>query len=194
MDDKRIKILTAAFNVFKAKGFHEAKISEIAKEAEIGKGTVYEYFSSKQSLFEEMMIFILHMYRDMLINAVKDGKTPEEKLKIYLDTEWRVRSENSHMMELVISRMEHFGESLKMSFMTVRQEMSGIIEEILRDGVEQGVFKAVNIKMFTIMFSGSFNEAHFQYNIDCMINGRDAEKAEAVKNELFEIILNGLRS
>ena len=47
---KDILILEAAINQFKTKGFAAVRIADIAKEAGIGKGTVYEYFSSKEEL------------------------------------------------------------------------------------------------------------------------------------------------
>lgn len=47
---KDILILEAAINQFKSKGFAAVRIADIAKEAGIGKGTVYEYFSSKEEL------------------------------------------------------------------------------------------------------------------------------------------------
>lgn len=47
---KDILILEAAINQFKTKGFAAVRIADIAKEAGIGKGTVYEYFSSKEEI------------------------------------------------------------------------------------------------------------------------------------------------
>jgi len=52
---KRQQILAAALGVFAEKGFHNAKIEEIAQAAQVGKGTVYEYFQSKKELFQETL-------------------------------------------------------------------------------------------------------------------------------------------
>ncbi|WP_025715831.1 TetR/AcrR family transcriptional regulator [Paenibacillus sp. 1-18] len=49
--DKYEAILDAAYTVFGAKGFYESKISEIAEDAGVAKGTVYLYFKSKEQLF-----------------------------------------------------------------------------------------------------------------------------------------------
>ena len=57
MDEKqerRDNILEAAALVFSEKGYHQARVEEIAVQAGIGKGTVYEYFASKLELFQEM--------------------------------------------------------------------------------------------------------------------------------------------
>ena len=41
---KRELILEAAINVFSTKGYHNTRMEEIASQAGVGKGTIYEYF------------------------------------------------------------------------------------------------------------------------------------------------------
>lgn len=48
---KRIRIIDAATRVFARKGYNGTRISEVAQKAGIGKGTIYEYFRSKEALF-----------------------------------------------------------------------------------------------------------------------------------------------
>ena len=61
-EKRKIAILRAASRVFSLNGFEGAKIDDIAKEAGIGKGTIYEYFKSKQELFDESVSFHREMY------------------------------------------------------------------------------------------------------------------------------------
>lgn len=49
----REKILKAAMDIFEHKGFEKASISEIAEKADLGVGTVYNYFKSKDEIFIE---------------------------------------------------------------------------------------------------------------------------------------------
>ena len=50
-EQKKIKtrkcILDSAIKLFSKKGYEQTSIEELAKEAGIGKGTVYSYFSNK---------------------------------------------------------------------------------------------------------------------------------------------------
>ena len=48
--DKYHKILEAGIKVFAKKGFHNAKVSEIAREAGVADGTIYIYFKSKDEI------------------------------------------------------------------------------------------------------------------------------------------------
>lgn len=51
----RAAIVEAAMRVFGQTGFHEAKIADIAAEAGVATGTLYNYFSSKEEIFESIL-------------------------------------------------------------------------------------------------------------------------------------------
>lgn len=48
---KKDAIITAAISVFSRKGYAAARMVDVALSAGIGKGTIYEYFPSKEALF-----------------------------------------------------------------------------------------------------------------------------------------------
>jgi TetR/AcrR family transcriptional regulator, repressor for uid operon len=64
-DAKKLVILDAAAVVFAREGFANAKISDIAVEAGIGKGTVYVYFKSKDEVFLELCRRLVRWPQDM---------------------------------------------------------------------------------------------------------------------------------
>ena len=57
-NQKKNDILSAAKSLFKEKGFHNTKMDEIAANAGVGKGTLYEYYKNKQDIFDEACIEI----------------------------------------------------------------------------------------------------------------------------------------
>ncbi|MEJ5300932.1 MAG: TetR/AcrR family transcriptional regulator [Thermodesulforhabdaceae bacterium] len=48
-------ILSAALEVFAARGYHNTTVDDIAKKAGIAKGSIYRYFQSKEALFNEVL-------------------------------------------------------------------------------------------------------------------------------------------
>src|SRR6202047_3325347 len=52
---RRDAILEAALDEFSAKGFASARLEDVAKRADIAKGTIYLYFADKESLFQELI-------------------------------------------------------------------------------------------------------------------------------------------
>ena len=57
---KSAEIQQAALRVFARKGFNYTKITDIAREAGIGKGTIYEYFRSKNEILHSAYESYLH--------------------------------------------------------------------------------------------------------------------------------------
>ncbi|HEX2982568.1 MAG TPA: helix-turn-helix domain-containing protein, partial [Ignavibacteriales bacterium] len=52
----KAKIIEAASGFFSAHNYHEVMMEDIAKAAGIAKGTLYNYFESKESLYFTIML------------------------------------------------------------------------------------------------------------------------------------------
>jgi AcrR family transcriptional regulator len=52
---RRDAILSAALEEFSARGFESTRLDDVAKRANVAKGTIYLYFRDKESLFQELI-------------------------------------------------------------------------------------------------------------------------------------------
>ncbi|MCK5827470.1 TetR/AcrR family transcriptional regulator [Candidatus Bipolaricaulota bacterium] len=72
---KKHRILDAALRVFAEKGFHNTTVSEVAKEACVGKGTVYLYFEGKEALlvaiFDELADHMIHIIDQLSLEGTQ---------------------------------------------------------------------------------------------------------------------------
>ena len=68
-EKKREKILDAAAELFSHKSYHEVMMEDVAKLTDVAKGTVYNYFTSK----EELYFSIMKIRMEKLINSVKEN-------------------------------------------------------------------------------------------------------------------------
>ena len=80
-EDKRLRIIKGAIKVFSQQGFYKAKIEEIAEQAGVGKGTVYEYFASKEELFLEMFLYIEERCRGTVQRELSGVSAFSDKLQ-----------------------------------------------------------------------------------------------------------------
>ena len=53
--ERRAAILAAALDEFSARGFEATRLDDVAKRANVAKGTIYLYFRDKESLFQELI-------------------------------------------------------------------------------------------------------------------------------------------
>ena len=81
--EKRAKILNAAIRVFSKKGRTVTKISDIAEEAGIGKGTIYEYFRSKDEVFSATFNYFMDKQEEVITQRLSSINDPLEKLRAY---------------------------------------------------------------------------------------------------------------
>lgn len=72
---RRDEILDAAEQVFFKRGFQSATVDDIAREAELSKGTVYLYFRSKELLYIGMSIRANKLLRKKFEEAVQKETT-----------------------------------------------------------------------------------------------------------------------
>ncbi len=54
LESRRTEILEAATTVFSAKGFHTATMDDVAEAAGVSKGSLYNYFDSKESVIDAL--------------------------------------------------------------------------------------------------------------------------------------------
>src|SRR6202158_3487109 len=57
--ERRAAILAAALEEFSARGFEATRLDDVAKRANVAKGTIYLYFRDKESLFQELISTML---------------------------------------------------------------------------------------------------------------------------------------
>lgn len=79
---KRIHILSKARSAFENTTYDTLKMTDIAKAAELAKGTVFNYFKSKEYLF---MVLYLETYEARLLSLVNHMRTYEPSYDNYIN-------------------------------------------------------------------------------------------------------------
>ena len=77
-DDKKERIMRAAIEEFQARGFEKAKVEVIAQNAEVAKGSIYQYFDDKKELFLYSVTWAMEHFMTMI-----DRQTPLKDMDVY---------------------------------------------------------------------------------------------------------------
>jgi len=139
---KHDKILKAAIKVFAKNGFHNSKISQIAKEANVADGTIYLYFKNKDDilirLFEEKLQEIiddLHAELTQIDNA-------RDKFKLFVRKHLSKVESNRNLAEVISVELHQSHKFMKEYHPTKFGEYLNILSMIIREGKEDGVFRS----------------------------------------------------
>lgn len=139
--DKRTVILDAALRTFARRGYPDTKVAEIASEAGVAEGTLYNYFQSKEelllALFDEKWGGIIDEIRKK-ISRLDD---PNDKLKAVFSLVVMMFKKNRHLAELFMVDMKQ--SSIFLTNYTINRivEFLNIIEEILEEGKRKGIYR-----------------------------------------------------
>lgn len=79
-DNLRDTMMHTALNAFMARGFEGASLEAIARDAKVGKITIYRQFGTKEALFREAIAFARQSLRGHVSAAITDG-APEEVIR-----------------------------------------------------------------------------------------------------------------
>src|SRR5579862_5434429 len=82
----RVDLIQAAERVISSKGYHQTRIADIATEADVGLGTFYLHFKTKNEIFIELIEHGAAELRRNLADAKAGIDAPSEKLRITIDT------------------------------------------------------------------------------------------------------------
>ncbi len=139
--DKYHRIIHAATKVFAKKGFFHAKVSDIAKEAQVADGTIYLYFENKDdiliSLFEEQMKAVL----ENMIEEVSREKDAVKKIEKFALTHLRLIELNKNMAEIIQVELRQSSKFMKEYKNEKFLQYLNLIGDVIREGQEKGIFK-----------------------------------------------------
>lgn len=133
LENKRLRIIKGAIKVFSRQGFYKAKIEEIAEEAGVGKGTVYEYFSSKKELFLEMFLYIEEKCREMVEQELAGVEAFPDKLEKMFAVIMRFLKDYRDMGQILFAGYPPVSEDtqrvLREKNRQMLEDLSGMLEE-----------------------------------------------------------------
>lgn len=144
--DKRERILVAAKAVFAEKGFSGAAIADIATRADIGKGTVYEYYKSKEELFFAVFEwFIDEGATAVRVDIAVLGLPVSDQLKALSESvigQWaELKTEFALVMEFwAASSTSASRNRFRQAFRHLYDHYRSIIVALLQEGIDQGEF------------------------------------------------------
>jgi TetR/AcrR family fatty acid metabolism transcriptional regulator len=191
---KKIEIIHAAVKVFSEKGMVKAKMVDIASEAGIGKGTIYEYFRSKEEIFTSGFQMFFEGMQNTIETGLKSTDDPVEQLKLLINLS--LTSFFQHGSDLAMIMMDFWAEGIRnkdekiLNAIDLRQiyhEFRIIIQSILNNGIKQGIFRKVDTHHTASLWIGALDGLMLQWIMDHKVI--DIKK---ITDSVIDNLLNGL--
>ena len=137
---RRDAILAAALEEFSARGFEAARLDDVARRAGIAKGTIYLYFSDKETLFQELVRSEI----SPVIGTLEQVSHIEAPIRVIAEqfVELFVReiieTRRKDIIRLIISEGPRFPKLAEFYYREVIARALGVVRVVLRRAVERG--------------------------------------------------------
>ena len=188
------EIVAAAFELFAERGFAATQLDDVAARAGVSKGTLYLYFESKEELFKAVVreSLLPNIARVEALVESHAGPTPEllrrmiETIGITVAT-----SRLGALPKLVIAESGNFPDIARFYLEEVIQRGLGLIEAVLRRGIDRGEFRRVDVSHTARAVVAPFLLLAIWKNSFEPVEGTPLDAAAYLANNL-DILLHGL--
>lgn len=154
------EILKAARELFIKKGYHDTTLEEIARHAEFGKGTIYNYFTNKDELFFGIISQLIEEIAQLAQSAIHDAVGgAREKCLAYAEVMISHARDNADLFHLIIRELHHLNdgdsyESHLQGFHERTKSFWGILAEPIAADIRAGRLRPYNEMELAALFEG----------------------------------------
>lgn len=145
MEEVRQRLMAAAIKEFALKGFDSANINSISLAAGFAKGTIYNYFPSK----EELMFAILEesgaAHFDFIAEQIRKVEDPIGRVQRFFEAGFAFVEEDPARGQVLVSTLYGTHALFKERLYQVYQPMFQLVaEEILAPGIVRGAIRQID--------------------------------------------------
>lgn len=190
---RRKDILNAAEYIFATKGYHNSKISDIAKHAQYAVGTLYLYFKDK----EEIYITLIEEKTKNLIATVQKNvdtqKNPHDKIRTLIKTYLLSLQEDEYFLRIYFSEVMSSHSTSKNK---IFQKMMGIIfgfidfiTNVVREAQKANFLRNdADPRRLAFLLAGNLRAVMMSRLLTDKLEAEDMEK---VSDFILDMFLNG---
>lgn len=187
----RIDILSAAANVFRRKGYHGAKMADIAAEVKLTAGSLYHHFPDGK---QQILMAVLTEGLEQITHEVKDiaeDNTLDVKEKLRGIIYKHVTGLTKHVSiaaALVFETRTLLNDQIaREAYLSRRDKFEEYYRSVIDEGIQSGVFRQVDVPIFTKTMLGAHNWVGVWYREGGRLDG------DAIAEEMASTFLNALR-
>jgi len=188
-EEKKLEIMKTALNLFAKKGFYNTTIADIAREMGMSVGNMYNYFTSKEQLAKELLIYTSKVFGEELRKINELDISTKDKIKKIVEMYFKKAKEEpelvDYFMRVYLSNKEIFSNGCEGMLC-----VSAFVTEImifLEEGVRRKELKNQDFFAAFGLFMGYIGGLTFLYREGIL--GRDIEEyTEAVSENIYNAL------
>ena len=153
------QIIDAAVVVIAEKGYHQAQVSKIAKQAGVADGTIYLYFKNKEDILISVFTEKMAVFVEGLQDIIEEENNSSNKLLRMIENHFRVLSTDRHLATVTQLELRQSNKELRQKINAILKEYLLLLDQILIDGMTSGELNpTMDIRLARQMIFGTIDE------------------------------------
>lgn len=162
--ERQRQILDCAKRVFAERGFHAANISHICEAAGIGRGTLYQYFRNKKSVFTAILRETLERVRALMLRQQVRRFPAPEKLTRSQVIEYSVQGmreilgvvfDDDHTLRILLREAVGLDVDIEKILGEIDDALIGIVEAELARAKGAGIVRDLDPRLAATLIVGA---------------------------------------
>jgi AcrR family transcriptional regulator len=182
-EERRRAILDAATRLFDERGFHGTTTDDIAEAAGVTKRTLYRYMPSKEQILFEIHDRFLNR---TVFEEVSGPGTAVDRFEHMLRTHVNVVAGHTQEIRVFMEERKHLHEDKKEEISRRRDTYESVLRDILREGMDAGVFARGDVHLLAQGVLGALTEMYRWYR------PRRNSQPDAIARVVSDLFLHGL--
>jgi len=182
MKDTKELIIQTAKQLFGKNGLKETTVENIAKQAHIGKGTIYHYFDTKEEILETVVKEDMGSLRDEINKAVNNETSPDKKLRAYILTRMKAVNRIARTFSTFKKEYIDYYSSVQKIYNSYSENEASTIKAILKEGMDKNLFNIADIDLVVFTLTVSMKTIEYYWATE---THEDIEKKMDVMLNIF---------
>ena len=166
----RERILAAAVQLFAQYGYHAATMRDIARISGIQAASIYYHYPSKQALLVEIMDTHMRNLNANLQRIMQESLPVEQRLHEAIANHIRLHTTYKAEFFIIDTEIRALEEEQRGAILTLRDQYEMQIQGLLGEGMEQGIFRQVDIKVASYALIAMCTEVATWFRPDGRLN------------------------
>lgn len=143
--------------VFAHKGYHEAKMDDIAAAAKVAKGTLYLYFDDKRAIFSEILDGLFSRLSGAIIQVDTEGDVGAQ-IKHNIRAVIGVIVEQPAIMRMLFDEASGVDKEFREKMLSFYTGLKKLLTTSLKDGQRLGLVKKGDARLYASLTVGALRE------------------------------------
>jgi TetR/AcrR family transcriptional regulator, cholesterol catabolism regulator len=162
-DSKRAEIIDVAIQIFAVRGYKATNLNDVAGQLGITKATIYYYFRNKEDILKAILEKSMDRMNKVL-SLENSPLSPRDKLRIFIQSHTDFSSDGIELARITFDQVNEIPRKLRLSLKSNEKKIDALLQDILREGMETGVFTVKDVKLTSYMILGMCNWTYHWYN------------------------------